>query len=369
MYGTVTNPALRVLGAPREYIQGPGAMRELPQLAARHGKGHLAAVIDGFLYDRMAPQLATLFQARGQTVTCLRFAGEATPAEGARLTAAAAGADVVVGIGGGKAIDIGKYTGLHAGLPVFSMPTIASNDAPTSRLIVLYNEDHAVVGTEFMPANPDVVLVDTDIIAAAPPRLLRAGIGDALTKFYEARAARAGSGKNSFSASPPYLGLRLGEICLEVVHRLAVPVLADLERGQRHAGFEELVETLILLSGLAFESGGLSVAHSMVRGMTRVPALSDWLHGEQVAYSTLVQIMLEGDAQDLARAIAFNRRLGLPVALRDMGVARDAVAEAATVIGTFTMTAPYIGNFPRALTAEAIRDAVLAVEAQSQERA
>lgn len=369
MYGTVTNRALRVLGAPREYIQGPGAMQELPQLAARHGKGHLAAVIDGFLYDRLAPQLTALFQAQGQQVTCLRFAGEATLAEGARLTAAAAGADVVVGIGGGKAIDIGKYAGLHAGLPVFSMPTIASNDAPTSRLIVLYNEDHSVTGTEFLPANPDVVLVDTDIIAAAPPRLLRAGIGDALTKFYEARAAQASAGMNSFSASPPYLGRRLGEICLEVIHRLAAPVLADLERGRRHAGFEELVETLILLSGLAFESGGLSVAHSMVRGLTRVPALSNWLHGEQVAYSTLVQIMLEGDAAELAQAIAFNRRLGLPAALRDMGVPPDGVAAAAGVIGTYTMTAPYIGNFPRVLTADAIRDAILAVEAQSQEQA
>jgi glycerol dehydrogenase len=343
-------------------------MQELPQLAARHGKGHLAAVIDGFLHDSLASQLEEMFRAKGQQVTCLRFAGEATSAEGMRLMATAATADVVVGIGGGKAIDIGKYVGLHAELPVFSMPTIASNDAPTSRLIVLYNEDHSVVGTEFLPANPDVVLVDTDIIAAAPPRLLRAGIGDALTKFYEARAAQVSEGMNSFSARPPYLGRRLGEICREVIHRLAAPVLSDLERGQRHAGFEELVETLVLHSGLAFESGGLSVAHSMVRGLTRVPALSNWLHGEQVAYSTLVQIMLEGDTAELADAAAFNRRLGLPTALRDMGVTSAGLVEAAEVIGSYTMTAPYISNFTRQLTAETIRDAVLAVEAHSQEQ-
>lgn len=363
MYHTVENRALRVLGCPREYIQGPGAIAELPRLAARHGRGRLAALIDGLLFDTLSQRLQDLFDACGLELVCLRFAGEATRAEGDRLLARLDGADVVAGIGGGKCIDIGKFVGRHADLPVFSVPTIASNDAPTSRLIVLYHEDHSVAGTEFLPYNPELVLVDTDIIAAAPLRLLRAGIGDALTKLFEARATAAAGGINSFGASPPFLGRRLGATCREVIGRTAAPVLQALARGERHADFEELVETLILASGLGFESGGLSVAHSMIRGLTRVPALADWLHGEHVAYSTLVQLMLEGGGEELRDAIAFNRSVGLPVALSNLGVAEVDVAAAAATIAAGTLTAPYITNFPRRLSEEDITDAILALEA------
>jgi glycerol dehydrogenase len=362
MYQTVENHALRVLGCPREYVQGPGALRELPRLAARHGRGHLAAVIDSFLFDALSMRLTAWFTDRGQKLTCLRFAGEATHAEGERLLAALADADVVAGIGGGKCIDIGKFVGRHAGKPVFSVPTAASNDAPTSRLIVLYDDDHAVTGTEFLAYNPDLVLVDTDIIAAAPPRLLRAGIGDALSKLFEARAAAAASGLNSFTARPPFLGRRLGAACREVIGRSAAPVLAALARGERHPDFEELIEALILASGLGFESGGLSVAHSMIRGLTRVPALAGFLHGEHVAYSTLVQLVLEDSGQELREAIAFNRSVGLPVALRDLGVAREDLAAAAGQIAAGTLTAPYISNFTRKLTAEDIVQAIVALE-------
>ncbi len=362
MYGTVENSSFRVLGAPREYVQGPGALDELPHLAARHGAGHLLAVIDGFLFDALSKRLEALFSARGQRVTCLRFGGEATRAEGERIVAAIGEADVVAGIGGGKCIDIGKFAGLHGGKPVFSVPTVASNDAPTSRLIVLYTEAHAVAGTEFLAYNPDLVLVDTDIIAAAPPRLLRAGIGDALTKLYEARATAQSDGANSFSARAPFLGRKLGEICREVIRRCGKPVLDALERGERHADFEELVETLVLISGVTFESGGLSVAHSMIRGLTRIPALSNYLHGEHVAYSTLVQIVIEGDADDLADAIAFNRGVGLPVSLRELGVGPEALRSAAEEIAAGTMTAPYITNFPRKLSARDIADAILKLE-------
>ncbi|MBM1691527.1 iron-containing alcohol dehydrogenase, partial [Sulfitobacter geojensis] len=258
--------------------------------------------------------------------------------------------------------DIGKFVALHGSTPVFSVPTIASNDAPTSRLIVLYSEDHAITGTEFLAYNPDLVLVDTDVIAAAPQRLLKAGIGDALTKLYEARATAKSNGTNSFTAQAPYLGRKLGAICHEVIRRCATPVLDAMSRDERHPDFEELVETLVYISGIAFESGGLSVAHSMVRGLTRVPALGGYLHGEQVAYSTLVQIVLESDVAELHDAVAFNRAIGLPVSLSDMGVADDALNDAAQQIATGTMTAPYITNFPHKLDAQHIIDAILQLE-------
>jgi glycerol dehydrogenase len=362
LYGTVSNPALRVLGAPREYIQGPGAIHELPHLAGRYGSGRLLAIVDPFVIGSIRDRLERGFAEVGRTIQWEVFGGECTEAEGERLAEAAKACDVVAGIGGGKCIDAGKYAGLRAGKPVFSVPTIASNDAPTSRLIVLYDEAHAVAGTRFLPFNPDVVLADTDIIAAAPPRFLRAGIGDALTKMFEARSVAAGKGGNSFSARPPFVAVRLGEICFETILRSGASCLDALARGERHADFEELIEALILLSGLTFESGGLSIAHAMVRGLTRVPELSAYLHGEQVAYSVLVQLVLEGNEELLHRSIAFNRAIGLPVALADFDLSGAPLDQAIETIAAGTLTSPFLRNYPTPITAADLADAMRRLE-------
>ena len=363
MYGTVRNPALRVLGAPRLYIQGPGALDELPHLCARYGSGRLLAVVDAFVHDLIRERLDQAFSQAGQQIDWAVFGGECTEAEGERLAALAQDCEVVAGIGGGKCIDAGKYAGLRAGKAVFSVPTIASNDAPTSRLIVLYDEAHAVTGTRFLDFNPDVVLADTDIIAAAPPRFLRAGIGDALTKMFEARSVAAGSGGNSFSARPPFVAVRLGEICFETILKSGPSCLAALARGERDPGFEELVEALILLSGLTFESGGLSIAHAMVRGLTRVPELSAYLHGEQVAYSVLVQLLMEGDEEALRRSIAFNRQIGLPSTLADFGLSDERFDAAVETIAAGTLTSPFLRNYPMPVAGFDLANAMRRLEA------
>lgn len=365
MYGTVKNSALRVLGAPREYIQGPGALDELPHLCGRYGSGGLLAVVDPFVYGTIRERLESAFARTGQRLEWAVFGGECTEAEGERLAGLARDCDVVAGIGGGKCIDAGKYAGLHSGKAVFSVPTIASNDAPTSRLIVLYDAAHAVTGTRYLSFNPDVVLADTDIIAAAPPRFLRAGIGDALTKMFEARSVAAGKGGNSFSARPPFVAARLGEICFETIIRSGAPCLQALARGERHADFEELIEALILLSGLTFESGGLSIAHAMVRGLTRVPELSAYLHGEQVAYSVLVQLLVDGDEDMLRRSIAFNRAIGLPVALADFGLSGDRLNQAIETIAAGTLTSPFLGNYPTPIAAADLADAMRRLETRA----
>ncbi len=102
--------------------------------------------------------------------------------------ATAAGATLLIGAGGGKALDTAKAAARDLGLPVIVVPTIAASDAPCSALAVIYTEDGAVAYDTFLPSNPDLVLVDTALIARAPARFLAAGIGDALATYYEAES-------------------------------------------------------------------------------------------------------------------------------------------------------------------------------------
>ncbi len=85
-------------------------------------------------------------------------------------------------MGGGKVIDTAKTVGDQLNLPTVIIPTTASNDAATSALAAMYFEDGALDELVFFNKNPDIVLVDTEVIMNAPVRFLVAGMGDTLSK-------------------------------------------------------------------------------------------------------------------------------------------------------------------------------------------
>ena len=87
---------------------------------------------------------------------------------------------------GGKAIDTAKIAADRAGLPAIIIPTIASTDAPCSGCAVIYSKVGVFDSVCYQKSNPAAVLVDVAVIAAAPTRFLVAGMGDALSTWFEA---------------------------------------------------------------------------------------------------------------------------------------------------------------------------------------
>jgi glycerol dehydrogenase len=330
---------MRAFGSPRLYLQGPGLLDRAAEALAAIGARPFA-VVDPVVLERMGNRLAAALP----DATLARFSGEITAGEIDRLVAAAREAKpgVVVGIGGGKAIDTAKGVSLALGLPIAIMPTAASNDAPTSRMIVVYDEAHRIAELRRLPANPDLVLVDTAIIAAAPKRLLAAGIGDAMSKAFEAHACADAGGINFFGGSPPIAALALADACLATLWRDAAAAMEAAGTGQPNAALENIVEAAVLLSGLGFEAGGLSLAHALTRGFTAHPATASAMHGEMVAYGTIVQLVHEGRPHaacaDLAR---FAAGLGLPVTLAGLGLATPSAADLEAIIAP-TLAAPHI---------------------------
>src|SRR5262249_8156210 len=118
-----------------------------------------------------------------------RFGGECSLAEVERVKTAAhaCGARTVIGAGGGKVLDNARAAADDLSVPVVNCQTVASSDAPCSALSVIYSEEGVFQEYRFYRKSPDLVLVDTDVIAHAPPRLLSAGMGDALATWFEAR--------------------------------------------------------------------------------------------------------------------------------------------------------------------------------------
>lgn len=349
---------LRAFGGPNLYIQGPDALAELPARIAALGTAAFV-VADAVVMDLLGPRLRA---ALGPSASFATFGGECTAGEIDRLAAAArdAGADVIVGLGGGKAIDTAKGVRMALGAPIVIVPSIASNDSPTSRLAVLYTEAHVLAEVRLMATNPDVVLVDTSVIARAPARFFAAGIGDALSKKFEvAQCARAG-GSNFFKGSPTELALAIADRCYAIVRSDGVAAMDAVRRQAPDAAMEKVVEATILLSGLAFESGGLSIAHSLTRGFSVIPELARALHGEQVALGLLAQLIAEGrDAVFLDDLRAFYAAIGLPTTLSAQGVREAAAVDA--IVDVSWRTAPYIRNFTPELSQDRLHAAVMAV--------
>lgn len=341
---------LRAFGSPRRYVQGPGALAELGPQAAAFGARPLVigdAIVLKLLRDRLEATLGPSFQAPGFA----EFRGECTAEEIARLTAvaAASGADLVVGVGGGKAIDTAKGVSIGRRTPLIIVPTIASNDSPTSRLAVVYTDGHVLQEVRSMAANPDLVLVDTEVLVQAPARYFVSGVGDALSKKFEAAQCFASGNRNFYAANPPFIAQTIADACYEAIRACAESALRAVRARAPNEDFERTVEATILLSGLAFENGGLSMAHSLTRGFSVVPGIAQSLHGEQVAFGLLVQLVLEKrPAAFIDDLVAFYGSIGLPRSLHELGLKADPVAAAGVIARDTWQRAPYV----RAMTVE-----------------
>lgn len=355
-----------VFGSPRRYVQGPGAAAGLGAELMRLGRSAIFVAEDG-IWRTVSVQVVESCKQAGVTGRHLRFGGEVTRAEIDRLHAACASEapGIVVAIGGGKAIDAGKALCARLGARMVTMPTIASNDSPTSHIFVIYDEDHRLVAVERMAANPDLVIVDTAIVAQAPAILLSAGIGDAVVKQFEVEQCRRAGGSNVFGGTGSVAALALARACYDTLRRDGAAALAAVARGVPDPALESAVEACVLMSGLAFESGGLSICHAMTRGLSAVKGPAQALHGLQVAYGLLVQLELERrEAEFVDDMRGFFAATGLPVSLAELGF--DGTQADLATIAELTCRAPHTRNFERALAAEDIKAAIEAVEARGQ---
>ncbi len=306
---------------PGRYVQAEGAIADLGEEIQRLGSK--ALVIAGkTAEDKIVPAYLPAWR-NLVGVTVERFGGESSEEEIQRLTgvAKAHGCDVVVGIGGGKAIDTAKAVGHAAQGRTAIVPTIASTDAPTSAVAVIYTSNGTFLRYVFLPRNPDLVLVDTRVIAEAPVRYLVAGMGDALSTWFEADSCRTAFAPNQCGGLGTLAGYALARLCYDTIREYGVAARIACEQKVVTPALAHVVEANTLLSGLGFESAGLAAAHSIHNGLTRLPATHDYFHGEKVAIGTLAGLFLaDRPRQVVSEVYEFCESVGLPTTLADIGI-------------------------------------------------
>jgi glycerol dehydrogenase len=358
---------LSVFCSPARYTQGKNATGALGREMVSLGLSSPALVVAGRSAVRLLDETwkRSLGEA-GLRHAVHRFGGECSLAEIERVKAAAHqhGARVIIGAGGGKVLDTARAAAADLDLPVVNCPTVASSDAPCSALSVIYTDEGVFREYRFYRKNPDLVLVDTQVIAQGPPRLLVAGMGDALATWFEARTCVAGHVQNMRGGASTRSALALAELCYRTLLADGLAALWALQTQVVTPALERLVEANTLLSGLGFESSGLAAAHAVHNGLTAAPATHAYFHGEKVAYGLLVQLVLEGQPRAVVEEVLdFATDVGLPITLADIGLA-DLPAELLQQVATrATAKGETIHHEPFEVRPDMVADAIRAADA------
>ncbi len=240
-------------------------------------------------------------------------------------------ADVIIGIGGGKALDTAKLVADQLQLPVVTIPTSAATCAAWTALSNVYSESGAFLYDVALSRCPDLLILDYDLIQTAPQRTLVAGIGDAIAKWYEASVS-SGNSQQTLIISAVQQARVLRDILLQK------SATALKEPGSQV--WREVVDATVLLAGVIGGLGGAQcrtvAAHAVHNGLTHISGHSS-IHGEKVAYGILVQLRLEEMLQNNQLAasarqqlLKFYAEIGLPQNLSDLGLGNITLKELQT---------------------------------------
>ncbi|MDR3049198.1 MAG: glycerol dehydrogenase [Elusimicrobiota bacterium] len=311
-----------IIGGPARYIQGRNELQNLGKyvstlgknayiLISENGKKRFSAIIDKSLNNAGIKFVYEIFK------------GECSKKEIARVQSAfeKSGSDFLIAVGGGKIFDTARAVADNLVKPFANVPTIASTDAPCSAVSVIYTEDGQFEGYQWTKKNPDVVLMDSEIISKAPARLLVSGMGDALATYFEAISAFRSSANNCLGGNITKSALNLARLCYDTLLESGYRAKLAVEQKVVTADVEDIIEANTYLSGIGFESGGLAAAHSVHNGLTAIAETHHFYHGEKVAFGTITQLVMEGaDTELLDEVIGFCKQVGLPTTFADLDI-------------------------------------------------
>ena len=353
----------RVFISPSKYLQGPGELDRLGEYTKVYGSKALVIISAGGL-KRFGDRVSASFAAAGVELVYDNFNGECSQAEIDRLVAVLkdCGANVVVGLGGGKIFDTAKAVAAAVDAPVVIVPTIAATDAPCSALSVIYTDEGQFKEYQFFKQNPNLVLMDTDVIVKSPVRLTVSGMGDALATYFEARACTRSDAGTCAGGKVTGAAMALARLCYDTLMSEGVKAKLALEAGACTESVEKVIEANTLLSGLGFESAGLAGAHAIHNGMTAMEETHAFYHGEKVAFGTLTQLVLE-NADELYEVLDFCVEVGLPVTFAQLGVEDASYERVLEVAKLACADNDTLHNMPFEVTPEKVAAAMLAADA------
>ncbi|MGN9790208.1 iron-containing alcohol dehydrogenase family protein [Streptomyces sp. NPDC054847] len=292
-----------------------GALDDLAGILADQrisASGRLAIAISGgsgqVLRAQMAPTLpgADWYEVAGGTIdAAVKLADDI---KGKRY-------DAVVGLGGGKIIDVAKYAAARVGLPLVAVATNLSHDGLCSPVSTLDNDNGR--GSYGVPT-PIAMVIDLDVIREAPVRFVRSGIGDAISNI---------SAIADWELSHQVTGEKVDGLAAAMGRTAGESVL----RHPGGVGDDEFLTVLaeaLVLTGIAMSISGDSrpasgACHEISHAFDLLYPKRAASHGEQCGLGAAFAMHLRGAGEQAGLFAEVLRRHGLPVLPQEIGFSAD----------------------------------------------
>jgi glycerol dehydrogenase-like iron-containing ADH family enzyme len=308
--------------APAKVIRGSGALASAGEYIARFGSRPL--IVGGkHSLSVVEPSLLPVLTEKQLHFASSYYAPDCseTSLKSLRKSAKEHKADVIIGVGGGKALDAAKLIGHQLQLNVVTIPTSGATCAAWTALSNVYSDEGAFLYDVGLERCPDLLILDYDLVQTAPQRTLVAGIGDAIAKWYEASVSSGHSQQTFIIAA-----VQQARVLRDILFQKSAAALKTPGSEE----WREVVDATVLLAGVIGGIGGAQcrtvAAHAVHNGLTHICS-GESIHGEKVAYGILVQLRLEEMLQgNLLAATArqqllkFYAEIGLPQKLSDLGL-------------------------------------------------
>lgn len=344
------------------WTAGQDAYQQFPLIAENTGKRIF--LVGGKLALRAGRQ--KLMDAAAQSELGFagihEFAGVCSMAQAQALgdKAIAAGSDMICAMGGGRAIDCAKAAGELSGLPVFAFPTIVSTCAAVTSLSVMYHEDGSFERFFFLKQPPKHTFIDMEIIAQSPCQYLRAGIGDSLAKHVESNFSARGAS----CSHADVLGLSIAQGLAEPLLKEGEKAMRDNERGINSEALAIIALQNIVSVGcvslLVKEAFNCALAHSLYYALEGLTRRKNCLHGDVVAWGTLVQLVMDAQEDKAKDFLRLLHTIGTPCSLAEMGLDfHEAEVQSAL---TASLNQPDMCFVPYPISPKMVFDAALQVE-------
>ncbi|MDR2864064.1 MAG: histidinol-phosphate transaminase [Spirochaetaceae bacterium] len=349
---------------PKQYVNEPGALAKAGDLVTPLAK-RVFIIGSSTALSRALPALSASLDAANVAFATLEYTGYPThdKAKDIARQAAEFKAEAIMGVGGGRIMDLAKASGGYATLPVVTVPTIAATCACWAAVSVMYSAEGIMTDALYNENSPELIIADTDIISRAPLRYLRSGIGDTLAKWYE-------SYPNLKTNNDFYVRLvtQYGAFSRDILETLGLKVVRDLENGAHNtAEIIEVIDCIFVLAGLCGMVRGLAdtqgIAHPFYNACSALPPLREKLHGEKVAFALLVQAALEDrESREIAHRVAIFKALKLPITLAELGLEPNFDANFKVIEPLIKKSTPIYAGLLRPWTTEELREAIITAD-------
>lgn len=314
------------------YIQCHGALKRLGEEAAEIGERIFVLYADETVKNKTHDRVDKSLQDKKLAYTTKVFEGASTEAGFRKIAAElkAYRADAVVGIGGGRIIDIAKGAANLARIPVFTVPTSAATCAAYAVLYVEYGEDGRISKSQFLNHEASGVLADLDyILDDCPFRYFTSGVADAMAKYPEFRFTSLCLGEAG-KIPPVECGVMIGTYTYQQYLKYGIQAARDFKEKADTELLDNFVNMNIMMTGLIsnLSVGGksLALAHNYYDAICCLhhEIRRRYLHGELVGMALPMQIYVNGGTEKEIRELQeFLKELEVPVTLEEIGFPKD----------------------------------------------